>query len=90
MSVLDSPNFKVFHLEESFFSDLNNEMASSVISLFYSPVPAAPAFTPGLIEGVVDGVCTLVKEGQDGIAISSAKLRGHGYWIAVNIFRYEI
>jgi MFS family permease len=43
----------------SFFSDMNHEMASSVLPAFLSSVLGAPAFALGLIEGVADGISTL-------------------------------
>jgi len=43
----------------SLFSDMNHEMASSVLPIFLSTVLGAPAFALGLIEGVADGVSTL-------------------------------
>ena len=43
----------------SLFSDMNHEMASSVLPVFLSSVLGAPAFALGVIEGVADGVSTL-------------------------------
>lgn len=43
----------------SLFSDMNHEMASSVLPVFLSSVLGAPAFALGVIEGVADGVSTI-------------------------------
>lgn len=43
----------------SLFSDMNHEMATSVLPAFLSSVLGAPAFALGVIEGVADGISTL-------------------------------
>jgi MFS family permease len=42
----------------SLFSDMNHEMASTVLPIFLASVLHAPAFALGLIEGVADGIST--------------------------------